>query len=202
MKYLIILIITLFFTNCKKNINQNNSNKDFIVSKFNEKHNKLIEAIINQDSAYFSSDPEMLMPEPIDKKINLNYNIGNIHFMIIDTSTSYFYINSLDSKFKCGGTGFYTEMSKQDSINYIIENSKHIHLSKKIKTNQIPEIINKYKKEILNNNGIPLTISFSSKYDTVKGEIIPNIFSYLKQNGMNYYFIRRFNEAEHNANFK
>ena len=93
-------------------------------------------------------------------------------------------------------------MSKQDSINYIIENSKHIHLSKKIKTNQIPEIINKYKKEILNNNGIPLTISFSSKYDTVKGEIIPNIFSYLKQNGMNYYFIRRFNEAEHNANFK
>ncbi|HAD80575.1 MAG TPA: hypothetical protein DCF99_16075 [Flavobacteriaceae bacterium] len=142
------------------------------------------------------------MPEPIDKKINLNYNIGNIHFMIIDTSTSYFYINSLDSKFKCGGTGFYTEMSKQDSINYIIENSKHIHLSKKIKTNQIPEIINKYKKEILNNNGIPLTISFSSKYDTVKGEIIPNIFSYLKQNGMNYYFIRRFNEAEHNANFK
>ncbi|MDH1884098.1 hypothetical protein [Empedobacter sp. GD03797] len=202
MKYLIILIITLFFTNCKKNINHNNSNKDFIVSKFNEKHNKLIEAIINQDSAYFSSDPEMLMPEPIDKKINLNYNIGNIHFMIIDTSTSYFYINSLDSKFKCGGTGFYTEMSKQDSINYIIENSKHIHLSKKIKTNQIPEIINKYKKEILNNNGIPLTISFSSKYDTVKGEIIPNIFSYLKQNGMNYYFIRRFNEAEHNANFK
>ena len=142
-----------------------------------------------------------LMTEPIDKRLDLKYNIGNIHFMILDTSTTYFYINSLERTDICG-TGYHPAMTKKDSIKYILENSKQIPFSKRIKTNQISDILNKYKKEILNDNDIPLMISFASKRDTVKGEIIPNLFSFMEKNGMKYYFIRRFNDAEINAKFK
>lgn len=112
--------------------------------------------MINRDSTYFDEeieiDPESLLH---DKKLNPSYRIGNIHFMILDTSTTYFYINTLEHKF-IYGTGYHPEMTKKDSINYIIENSKQIPFSKKIKTNQISDILNKYKTEILNDNGIPL----------------------------------------------
>ena len=203
MKYLFSLIIVIFFTNCKKSLNENILTENFVVSKYNEKYEKLIESFISRDSINLDEEIEPI-PEPtlLDKRLNQNYRIGSIHFMILDTTTTYFYINNLEHRFTCGGTGNYQEMSKKDSINFIIENSKQIPFSKKIKTNQISDILNKYKKEILNDNGIPLVISFSSKYDTIKGDIIPNLFSFMEKNGMKYYFIRKFNDAEINANFK
>ena len=206
MKYFICVITILIFINCKKTDNKNIKHNEFVISIFNEKNDKFVEALVNNDTAFFSKNEseeyDIPMPEPIDKRLNLKYNIGNIHFMILDTSITYFYINSLEHKFTCGGMGNYQEMSKKDSINYIIENSKQIPFSKKINTNQISDILNKYKKEIINDNGIPLMISFSSKYDTIKGDIIPNLFTFMEKNGMKYYFIRKFNDAEINANFK
>ena len=184
MKYFICAISILLFLNCKKTDNKNN---EFIISKFNEKNDKLLEALVNNDTAFFSNNEseeyDVLMPEPIDKRLDLKYNIGNIHFMILDTSTTYFYINSLERTDICG-TGYHPAMTKKDSIKYILENSKQIPFSKRIKTNQISDILNKYKKEILNDNDIPLMISFASKRDTVKGEIIPNLFSFMEKNGM------------------
>ena len=205
MKYLFSLLIILFFTNCKKSLNEDSANQDFIVSKHKEKYDKLIESFMNRDSTDLEEGIEVSEPDPepslFDKKLNQNYTIGSIHFMILDTSTTYYYINDLEPKFTCG-TGHYQEMTIEDSINYIVENSKQIPFSKKIKTNQISEVLNQYKKEILNDFVIPFTISFASKHDTIKGEIMPNLFSFMEQNGMNSYFIRRFNEAEINANFK
>lgn len=94
MKYFFSVIIILLFTDCKETDNENISNTDFVISKYNERYDRFVEAIINNDTA------------------------------------------------------------------------------------------------------------FSSKYDTIKGGIIPNLFSFMEQNGMKYYFIRRFNDAEINANFK
>ena len=205
MKYIFSLLIILFFTNCKKSLNKDLANHDFIVSKNNEKYDKLIESFMNRDSTDLEEGIEISEPDPepslFDKKLNQKYTIGSIHFMILDTSTTYYYINDLEPKFTCGNE-HYQQMTIEDSINFIVENSKQIPFSKKIKTNQISEVLNQYKKEILNYNGTPFTISFASKHDTIKGEIMPNLFSFMEQNGMNSYFIRRFNEAEINANFK
>ena len=198
MKYLSLIIILLFFTNCK---NENLTDNSFVVSKYNENYDKLIKELINKDSTNIYNE-EIEVPEIyFDKKLNLNYRIGHIHFMILDTTTTYYYINSLENISICG-TDQSIEMTEQDSINFTIENSKLLPYSKKIKTQQITKILNTYKKQINNNNGIPLTISFASKKDSIQGNIMQNILSYMDQNGIKSYYIRKFNESELNVNFK
>jgi len=195
MKYLIQFLIIITIVSCHKDDKKIKPKNYFSISENKAKQDSVIKNL-EKDST------KELPPLPrIDKKLNLDYQLGAIHFMILDTITSYYYVNKLESDFMMCGNDF-IPFNKKDSLNYIKRNIDKIPSAKKIKTTEIPKILNLYSREIVLNPSLPLIISFSSKNDTIKGNTMKNIFSFMENKGMNRYFIRRFNDAEIKADFK
>ena len=195
MKYLIQFLIITTIVSCHKDDKKINPKNYYSISENKAKQDSLIKNIEKD------SNRELPPLPAIDKKLNLNYQIGAIHFMILDTITTYYYVNKLESDFMMCGND-YMPFNKKDSLNYIKRSIDKLSSAKRIKTKEIPQILNLYRKEIVMNPSLPLIISFSSKNDTIKGDIMKNIFSFMENKGMKRYFIRRFNEAEIKADFK
>ncbi|WP_131368495.1 hypothetical protein [Chryseobacterium soli] len=129
-----------------------------------------------------------------DKRLNKNYVHGAIHFLILDKDNSYYVIDNLKPFLLCGNTG---EFLKQDSIDFIEKSNLLTDRSQPIRTSEITKILKQHQNAIVNTeNTNPLNISFALKNDTLKGSTMYRIISFMENNGMKSYTIRRMNAYE------
>jgi len=191
MRLAFFLTIILLLSGCSKKQNDDGSkllvhNNYFSVSENNRK----LDSIKNN----LQSDSLEIIEIHKDKRYNDDYHIGAIHFMIYDSSKSYYLINYLENPvLMCGNL---TALSREDSIKIVKKNTLKIQKSTAIKTNDIIQILKKYKANIVNNSQIPLQITFALKNDTLKGNAIYNIINFMENNKMSVYEIRTMNEQE------
>lgn len=193
MKLIIYILFLGVIFSCSKTEKEESklfiSKNNFIVSDFNKKLDSLAQSYIKNDSL------ELPIPVKYDKRLNKNYSVGNIHFIVLDENTSYYIINSLEPNFLiCGNEALF---SQQDSIHFIEKNNKLIDKSQPIKTSEITKILRQNQKRIVNTErNILLNISFAFKSDTLQGPTMYNIIHFMENNGMKIYTIRRINDYE------
>lgn len=142
----------------------------------------------NLDSLKQIWEKEGLEPELRRKGINPDYDLGKIHFVIVDNRKSYYALNS-NYPFLL----FDNENTvKEDSNVFVSENIKTIQKLQPIFTDNITRILTKYKPEISESS----TISFALQKDTVGGNIMFKILNYMENNGLKRYTIRKTNPEE------
>ncbi|WP_317742600.1 hypothetical protein [Chryseobacterium soli] len=192
MKLIIPIFFILLLFNCSKTKKKEDQlfvvKNNFSVSGFYKKLDSLNEAHSKNDS----------LEAPIttnDKRLNKNYVHGAIHFLILDKDNSYYVIDNLKPFLLCGNTG---EFLKQDSIDFIEKSNLLTDRSQPIRTSEITKILKQHQNAIVNTEDInhPLNISFALKNDTLKGSTMYHIISFMENNGMKSYTIRRMNAYE------
>ncbi|MFA7615216.1 MAG: hypothetical protein WCY16_01375 [Weeksellaceae bacterium] len=146
----------------------------------------------NLDSLKQIWEKEGLEPELRRKGINPDYDIGKIHFVIVDNQKSYYVLNS-NYPFLL----FDNENTvKEDSNVFVSENIKTIQKLQPIFTDSIIPILSKNKNEIRQKEwGLP-AISFAFQKDTIEGNIMFEILNYMENNGLKRYTIRKTNPEE------
>ncbi len=192
MKKIILIFINLFILlSCTEKLNKKDSNlivhkRYFSVSE----NNKKIDSINNIP---LSSDREQLRIIK-DKRLNEDYHIGAVHFLIINEKQSYYLINYLEPQIlMCGNA---SPMTVKDSIKSVNESISKLKKIKPIETTKICDFLSNYQKQIYNDGRIPLEISFALKNDKLKGDTMYNIIEFMESNNMKSYFIRRMNNEE------
>ncbi|MFP3596652.1 hypothetical protein [Chryseobacterium sp. SIMBA_029] len=192
MKLIVYIFFILLLFNCSQTKKEEGpllvSKNNFSVSGFYKKLDSLNEAQSKNDS----------LEAPIitnNKKLNKNYLHGAIHFLILDKDNSYYVIDHLKPFILlCGNTG---EFLKQDSIDFIEKSNVLTDQSRPIRTSQIIKILKQHQNAIVNTeNTNPLNISFALKNDTLEGSTMYRIISFMENNGMKSYTIRRMNAYE------
>lgn len=192
MKFIFNFIIIFLLLSCSQT--KEKEENDILIPKNSFSVSGFDKTMDSIKSSFPKNDSIELLPIIEDKRLNKNYFIGGIHFLIIDENNSYYVINSLDRLMTCGDI---PEFSKQDSIRFVKENSQKTENIKPIKTSEITKILEENKNAIVHTwNNLPLTISFALKNDTLNGSTMYDIFSFMGKNEMHMYTIRRMNEAE------
>jgi hypothetical protein len=193
MKFIITIVFLFSLFSCTQTKKEDNTlfipKNNFIVSVFHKKLDSLAKIQTKKDSS-------RIILNEYDKKLNKNYLKGYVHFLIIDNHISFYALDTLRPKFlMCGNK---TEFSEQDSIRFIRESNKLIDILQPIKTSEIIKILKQNQDFILNkeHNTSPLNVSFALKNDTLKGSTMYNIISFMENNGMKSYTIRRMNDYE------
>ena len=193
MRLAIFLTIIFLLSGCSKK--QNDDDLKLLVHKnyFSvSENNRKIDSIKNNRE----SDSLEIIEIREDKRYNDHYHIGAIHFIISDSSKSFYLINYLENPVLiCGNL---TALSREDSIKVVNKNILKIQKSTAIKTDDIIQILKKNKVNIVNNSPIPLQITFALKNDTLKGDTIYNIINFMEKNKMSLYDIRTINQEERN----
>lgn len=193
MRLAIFLTIIFLLSGCSKK--QNDDDLKLLVHKnyFSvSENNRKIDSIKNNRE----SDSLEIIEIREDKRYNDHYHIGAIHFIISDSSKSFYLVNYLENPVLiCGNL---TALSREDSIKVVNKNILKIQKSTAIKTDDIIQILKKNKVNIVNNSPIPLQITFALKNDTLKGDTIYNIINFMEKNKMSLYDIRTINQEERN----
>ncbi|WHF52311.1 hypothetical protein QGN23_03295 [Chryseobacterium gotjawalense] len=194
MNKLLLLSILFIILSCKKTTEVKNDenilvNKNYFSVSENDRK-------IRRHTNYEVKDT-VEMPEAIysDKRLNEDYALGGIHFLIENNEKSYYVINYLEPFVSMCGT--MDRMTKQDSINAVNRNIKIIQIAKPISTSTIEKILYENREKIVNiNSRMPLQISFALKDDTLKGQTMYNIIQFMEDSKMYIYTIRRMNKDE------
>ena len=190
-KTLLISIILFILLNCTKTIN-NEDSKSIVHKKYFSvsENNKKIDSINNIP---LSSDREQLRIIK-DKRLNEDYHIGAVHFLIINEKQSYYLINYLNPQIlMCGKV---SPMTVKDSIKSVNESISKLKKIKPIETTKICNFLSNYQKQIYNDGRLLLEVSFAMKSDTLKGDTMYNIIKCMEDSKMKSYFIRRMNNEE------
>lgn len=197
MKIVLYSGIILFFSGCSPTKEKEKEDNKILIPKNSFSVSGFDKTMDSIKTSSSKNDSAILLPIiREDNRLNKNYFIGGIHFLIVDENNSYYVINSLERLMTCGNE---PPFSKQDSIWFIKENSKKIENIKSIKTSEITKILEENKNAIVHTwNNLPLTISFALKNDTLNGSTMYDIISFMEKNKMYMYTIRRMNEAELN----
>lgn len=188
MKLIINSLLLILLSSCSETKKKENnliiSKNNFSVSGFDKK----LDSLQNNNSKIgLETVPEI--------NCNENYLTGALHFLIIDENNSYYVVTALKSFVLISGND--NKFSKQDSLNYIEKSKEIIDNIKQIKTSEITQILKQNQHAILNTeNRIPLNISFALKNDNLPGSLMHDIISYMENNGMKSYTIRRMNQYE------
>lgn len=184
MKSCLAFLSLIFLLGCSQkqdlNLSENPAaqNEYFSLTEFNQ----------NLDSLKQIWEKEGLEPELRRKGINPDYDLGKIHFVIVDNRKSYYALNS-NYPFLL----FDNENTvKEDSNVFVSENIKTIQKLQPIFTDSITRSLTKYKPEISESS----TISFALQKDTVGGNIMFKILNYMENNGLKRYTIRKTNPEE------
>ena len=192
MKKIILIFINLFILlSCTEKLKKKDSSlivhkKYFSVSE----NNKKIDSI---DNIPRSPDREQLRIIK-DKRLNEDYYIGAVHFLIINEKQSYYLINYLEPQIlMCGNV---SPMTVKDSINAVNESISKLKKIKPIETREICKFLSKYQKQTYSDGRVPLEISFALKNDTLKGDTMYNIIEFMENNNMKSYSMRRMNNDE------
>ena len=192
MRKILLISINLFILlNCTKTI-KNEDSKSIVREKYFSvsENNKKIDSINNIP---LSSDREQLRIIK-DKRLNEDYHIGAVHFLIINEKQSYYLINYLEPQIlMCGNV---SPMTVKDSINAVNESISKLKKIKPIETREICKFLSKYQKQTYSDGRVPLEISFALKNDTLKGDTMYNIIEFMENNNMKSYSMRRMNNDE------
>ena len=192
MRKILLISINLFILlNCTKTI-KNEDSKSIVREKYFSvsENNKKIDSINNIP---LSSDREQLRIIK-DKRLNEDYHIGAVHFLIINEKQSYYLINYLNPQIlMCGKV---SPMTVKDSIKSVNESISKLKKIKPIETTKICNFLSNYQKQIYNDGRLLLEVSFAMKSDTLKGDTMYNIIKCMGDSKMKSYFIRRMNNEE------
>jgi hypothetical protein len=191
MKVIYCILILILFYSCKKVEKEINLTPLIHKAYFSVSENdKKLDSTRNIKR----NDSREILEINIDKRYNKDYHIGGIHFLIQDSTKSYYFINYLENQvIICGNI---SPLLKEDSIKIINENIEKIQNIKPIKTNEIIDILKKYQNKIVSKGNSPLQISFALKNDTIYGTTMYNILQFMEKQKMSLYEIRRMNNAE------
>ena len=161
----------------------------FSVSEIERKLDSIVKATAN-DSVHVIIDNNVN-----SAFYNKNYLLGSIHFLIEDSVKSYYAIRDLEPFIlMCGNV---PPFSKVDSLQMVENNKELVKKLKPISTKSIQKILRSNKNSIVENtSNRPLLISFAIKNDTLKGETMFKIASFMEANEMYRYEIRRMNKEE------
>lgn len=192
MKKILLICINLFILlNCTKTI-KNEDSKLIVHKKYFSvlENNKKLDSI---NDIPLSPDLDQLQIIK-DKRLNEDYHIGAVHFLIINEKQSYYLINYFEPKIlMCGNV---SPMTVKDSIKSVNKSISKLKKIKPIETKKICNFLSNCQKQIYNDGRIPLEISFALKNDTLKGDTMYNIIEFMENNNMKSYFIRRMNNDE------
>ncbi|SFJ14776.1 hypothetical protein SAMN05421638_2303 [Kaistella treverensis] len=181
------LLLILLSSCCETKKEKNNliiSKNNFSVSGFDKK----LDSLKNNNS-------KIGLETVSEINYNENYLNGALHFLIIDENNAYYVITPKKSFVFIYGNE--NKFSKKDSLNYIEKSKEIINNITQIKTSEITQILKQNRHAILNTeNRIPLNISFALKNDSLRGSQMHDIISYMENNGMKSYTIRRMNQYE------
>lgn len=195
MKITISILIMLLFVGCnskKESINEEKyfPTKDkFILSDYH----RYLDSI---GGRFIDADENIIFLENPFK--NPNYRMGFTHILIGDNEEIYIHQFKQQRNIKSG----YFNSIVNDSIN---EEEMNYHLKRLdslilISPNELKDFLIKNKNAYTfeKNDSViyPGELSIALKRDTLNGYLMSNIFELMKNNGINYYFIRRMNEYE------
>lgn len=196
-KFLIVTSFLLLILCChKKPIFEKENDRFFKKSRFIfSDFKKSIDSI---DESKKKNDSIEILPIVDFKKYNESYYTSKLHFLIGDDNQSFYFVDKEFPLFEdwCGYESNVKINIKVDSIKMIkksIDKLDHLH---RIKTDDIVQILQKYKDPIVGQRRLPYPITFALKKDTLEGPIFHNISNYMDQNEMYLYHIRKMNREE------
>lgn len=183
--------------NCNKTKIEKNNQQNYLTENrfILTQYKKFIDSIENN---FPKNDSMHIIEFPDSRKININYSMGAIHFLVANENESYYVINDLSPYSNwCGWESNDKESIKNDSLIYIKRNIDKVKKAELINNQEITKILEKYKDSIVNKmNPNPLSVSFAFEKDTLKGKTMYNTINYMEKNGMKSYFFRKMNTEE------
>ena len=190
MRFLIFILFLFLIFGCKNKQEENKLNllvhKNYFSISENDRKIDSINKIPRSDSREFLE----IKKDPL---YNEDYHIGAIHFLIVDSTKSFYLINSLENPVLiCGNI---SPLTKQDSLRKVRESIIKISQSKPVNTKLIINILKQNKEKLLAYQ-VPLQISFALKSDTLIGNSMFKIVKFMEQNKMQLYVIRKMNTEE------
>ncbi len=181
MRILSCILIVFIFSSCENDGKKSAEKKVFIVSKFNDDIEKRTKEAV-------AKNPDLLI---INETKLYDFPKGAVNFIFLNNGIVYFYREELIWNW-CGWSPAESEVIRRklskDSLHQIDQN--HIYSFLKDKS---------YKKNMKNNQGRLLALSFSFENDTIKNFDMYSLLQNIESLGYRSYNIRRITQFEIDA---